>query len=150
MKASVKWQENMVFNGYNEVNPSVVRMDAVSAEIGGANSGTTPKHMFLQSIAGCTGIDVILILKRMRSPMPDDFFMDIDGQAGDEEPHVFTLITLTYNFTGDLKEKNLIRAAQLSQDRYCSVSIMVKGICDFEYVINLNGSEIYREKNSLK
>ena len=117
MKASVKWQENMVFNGYNEVNPSVVRMDAVSAEIGGANSGTTPKHMFLQSIAGCTGIDVILILKRMRSPMPDDFFMDIDGQAADEEPHV---------------------------------SIMVKGICDFEYVINLNGSEIYREKNSLK
>jgi putative redox protein len=114
------------------------------------SSGTTPKQMFLQSIAGCTGMDVVNILTKMRSTLPENFLIDVQGDVADEEPAVFTNIVLIYHLNGQLDEKSVLKAVKLSQEKYCSISIMVKRICSFEYIILLNGIEVYREKNNLQ
>lgn len=150
MKTEVKWIRGMEFEGRNSVTDSVVLIDYAGIDGGAASRGTTPKQMFLQSIAGCTGIDVINILTRMRSPLPEGFSMEVQGEVADEEPSVFTYILLTYHFSGFIDGKALLRAVKLSQDKYCSISVMIKRVCDFEYAVNLNGSEIYREKNNLQ
>jgi putative redox protein len=145
MKTEVKWISGMEFSGSNALNDSLVVINHADTAKGEVSRGTTPKQMFLQSIAGCTGMDVINILTKMRSALPVSFSMEVDGELAEGEPAVFTGILLTYHFRGKMDEKALIRAVKLSQDKYCSISIMVKRICDFEYRVILNSREIYKE-----
>lgn len=150
MKTRVEWTGGMEFCGNNEFNDTSVIIDYADRSKGQVSRGTSPKQLFLQSIAGCTGIDVINILTRMRSVMPESFVMEIDGKTAEIEPSVFTYILLTYHFKGAVDKKALLKAVTLSQEKYCSISIMIKRICDFEYIIFLNGEELYREKNNLQ
>ncbi|HNX22782.1 MAG TPA: OsmC family protein [Spirochaetota bacterium] len=145
MKTDVKWISGMEFSGSNALNDSLIVIDYADSSKGESGRGTTPKQMFLQSVAGCTGMDVINILTKMRSVLPDSFSMEVEGKVAEEEPAVFTNILLTYYFTGAMDDKALLRAVKLSQEKYCSISIMVKRICDFEYKIIFNGAEIYNE-----
>jgi len=148
MKTDVKWVSGMEFAGSNPLNDSVVIIDYADPSKGEVSRGTTPKQMFLQSVAGCTGIDVINILSRMRTALPDSFIMEVEGDLAEEEPAVFTKITLTYNFEGAVDEKAVLRAVKLSQEKYCSISIMVKRICDFEYIVVINGNRVFNESTS--
>jgi putative redox protein len=135
----------MEFAGGNPLNDSVVVIDYADSSKGEVSRGTTPKQMFLQSVAGCTGMDVINILSKMRSALPDSFVMEVEGDLAEEEPAVFTKITLTYYFDGAVDEKAVLRAVKLSQEKYCSISIMVKRICEFEYIVVINGNKILTE-----
>ncbi len=146
MKVSVAWKENMRFEAANDSNDSRADMDSTDPELGGEGKGQSPKHMFLQSIAGCTAMDVIYILKKMREKLPDSFFIDVRGEVADEMPKVFKSINLVYNFKGKSDKEKLIKAVKLSQEKYCSISIMVRKICDFKYSVVLNGSTIHTEK----
>jgi putative redox protein len=145
MKTDVKWISGMEFAGSNPLNDSVVVIDYADSSKGEISRGTTPKQMFLQSVAGCTGMDVINILSKMRSALPDTFVMGVEGDLAEEEPAVFKKITLTYYFDGEVDEKAVLRAVKLSQEKYCSISIMVKRICDFEYILFVNGEKVYNE-----
>ena len=92
----------------------------------GSNAATRPKELLLIGLGGCTGADVASILHKMKEKV-DRFEIDIQAESATEHPKVFTKIHVLYKFWGDsLKSSNLEKAINLSQDKYCSVSAMLK------------------------
>lgn len=133
MKAGVIWKKSMEFNGFNDKN------DATNLV---TTPGPSPKHLFLQSIAGCTAMDVVLILEKMHVEMPFKFSVSIDADLTEDHPKVFSAFRMVYHFEGNTDSEKLKRAVKLSQDKFCGISTMVKRIAPFEIKIELNGSEI--------
>jgi len=119
MELTVKWAEKMAFSGAT-ASGHEIRMDAAE-EIGGQNSGARPMELVLNAIAGCTGINVIWILKRMHLE-PISFHMEMKGDRTEEPPNNFTNIHIHYVFEGELPEQKVVRAIQLANDEYCSVT----------------------------
>ena len=103
----------------------------------GHGAGSSPMELMLMSIAGCTAMDVISILKKRRANLVN-LELEVDGERRDEHPRVFTKIHLKYLFTGkDLSEKDVIRAINLSEEKYCSAIGMIKDVAELssEYKI---------------
>jgi len=97
-----------------------------SYEVGGNDLGPRPKKLLLAGLIGCTGIDVVSILKKMKVE-PEKFQLEVKAGSSEEHPKVYTNIHLTYRFKGkDLPMDKLERAVQLSQEKYCAVSAMIK------------------------
>jgi putative redox protein len=95
-------------------------------EFGGSNAGIRPKELLLLGLAGCTASDVVSILKKKRAPM-DDFEINIKADTTDDHPQVFTKINLEYVFYGKgIDDKDVERAIDLSQTKYCGVTAMYK------------------------
>lgn len=133
MKAGVIWKEKMEFNGFNDKND---KLNEVSI------SGPTPKHLYLQSIVGCSAMDVIAILEKMRTDMPESFNVEIEADLTEDHPKVFKDFMITYFFEGKTDIEKIKRAVSLSQDRYCGVSEMAKKVSELSYKIIVNGKEI--------
>lgn len=133
MELTIKWKEKMAFSG---VTPSghEINMDA-APEVGGENTGARPTELLLQAAAGCTGIDIISILHKMRLE-PSSFHMDVKGERAEEHPKRFTTINIHYALEGDLPEEKVFRAIQLSKDKYCSVSHSLNADITVSYSIN--------------
>ncbi len=117
-------------------------MDSLQ-EDGSPGLGPKPMQMILAALAGCTGMDVVSILKKMRVDI-EDFYMNVDAERADEHPRVFTKIVLTYEFTGvkDEDTEKVLKAVKLSQDKYCSVGAMLKKATDYSYSVRINGKEV--------
>ena len=127
MKVSVcaSWLDNMSF--ITEVNGHKIVLDAESS-VGGQDKGPPPKPLMLVSLAGCTGMDVISILKKMRINIKD-LKITVQGDLTDEHPKHFYKIHTIYEFTGDnLPLDKLKRAIELSEERYCGVSAVYKKV----------------------
>lgn len=91
-------------------------------ESGGRNLGPKPKPLLLVSLAGCTGIDVISILKKMRVE-PEYFNVKAEGELTEEHPKHYKRIHLIYEFKGkDLQIDKISKAINLSQEQYCGIS----------------------------
>ncbi|PLT32439.1 OsmC family protein [Bacillus sp. V5-8f] len=133
MKSTIKWTGNMAFSG---ITPSghEIKMDA-APEVGGQNSGARPTELLLYSLAGCTGIDIVLILKKMRFE-PTFFQMEIEGLRANEDPKRFTDFHIHYALEGNLPEDKVVRAIKLSKDKYCSVSHSLNANIVASYSIN--------------
>ena len=133
MELTVKWNEKMAFSG---TTPSghEIKMDA-APEVGGENTGARPTELLLNAVAGCTGIDIISILHKMRLE-PSSFQMDVKGERADDHPKKFTTINIHYALEGDLPEEKVVRAIQLSKDKYCSVSHSLSAEISASYSIN--------------
>lgn len=133
METTIKWTGKMAFTG---VTPSghEIKMDAAQ-EIGGENSGARPTELLLNAVAGCTGIDIISILQKMRLE-PKSFDMQVKGDRADDHPKRFTDIQIHYALEGDLPEEKVVRAIQLSKDKYCSVSHSLNANITVSYSIN--------------
>jgi len=142
MKVTVDWKEKMQFEAYNDTNNARAAIDISDPGLEGEGKGQSPKQMFLQSLAGCTGMDIIHIMKRMRAPLPSKLSMDVTGENAETDPKVFTKIRLVYHIEGDVDVKKLMKAVQLSQDTYCSIGAMVKRVCDYTWELYLNGERI--------
>ena len=128
------WKGNMQFD--SEVNGHHVMLDAME-ESGGQNSGSRPKELLLASLAGCTGMDVISILRKMRHE-PTSFNIRVDGQLTEEHPKHYTSMHITYEFKGEnLDMEKLKKAVELSQDRYCGVSHMFRQILTLTFDIRI-------------
>ncbi len=96
-----------------------------SEDFGGHSAGTRPMEMVLLSLAGCTGADVVSILKKRRADLRD-FEMTVEAERADKHPKVYTKIHLHYIFHGkNLNPKDLEMAINLSQNKYCSVTAML-------------------------
>ena len=122
--AYVKQIKGITFAGKTDSNHWVT-MDGPE-NFGGSNAGIRPKELILLSLAGCTGSDVISILSKKRTPL-DDFEINIKADVADEHPQVFTKIDLEYVFYGkNLNVKDIERAIELSQTKYCSVTAMLQ------------------------
>ncbi len=120
---NIEWAGDMAFEA--EVNDFKIMIDAVP-EVGGQNRGPRPKPLTLVSLGGCTGMDVISILTKMRVK-PDYFNVEVSGELTEEHPKYFHTIKIRYIFKGkDLPMDKLEKAVNLSQDRYCGVSEMLR------------------------
>ena len=90
--------------------------------VGGENMGPRPKPLMLAALGGCTAMDVVSILRKMRVNF-ETVNVKVDGELTEEHPKHFYKIHITYEFTGrDLPLEKLEKAINLSQDRYCGVS----------------------------
>ncbi len=108
------------FEGTDEHGHSV-KIDT-SLETGGNNYGVRPMHMVLMGIGGCSGIDVVSILKKQRITVKD-FSMDITGQREKgKEPSLWESVHIKFNLHGDIDPDKAHRACALSIDKYCSVA----------------------------
>ncbi len=104
-----------------------------SEDFGGHGAGTRPMEMVLLSLAGCTGADVVSILKKRRADLRD-FEMTVKAERADKHPKVYTKIHLHYIFHGkDLNPKDLEMAINLSQNKYCSVTAMLNKTAEITY-----------------
>jgi putative redox protein len=113
------WQGNMKFDAV--VSGHHVVMDALPA-VGGNDEGARPKELMLASLAGCTGMDVISILKKMRVE-PEYFNIRVEAEMTEEHPKHYTAMHIIYEFKGEnLEMEKLQKAVDLSQERYCGVS----------------------------
>ncbi len=120
MKINVDWQGDLEFNNHF---PSGHELIADAGEkSGGHNKGPRPMELMLSGLAGCTGIDVVLILKKMKTEL-EDFEMEVDAERAEETPKRFTKIHIKYKFKGKkLDERKVERAINLSEKKYCSAS----------------------------
>lgn len=108
------------------------------AEFKGSDSATRPKELILIGLGGCTGADIASILHKMREKV-NRFEISLDAEAATEHPKVFTKIHITYKFWGDdLNLENIEKAISLSQDKYCSVSAMLKKAVTITYSHEIN------------
>lgn len=122
-KVDIKWTGNMAFEA--DVNGFKLTIDA-DEKVGGQNKGPRPKPLTLASLGGCTGMDVISILKKMRVE-PSYFNVEVDGELTEEHPKYYHKIHLTYTFKGDnLDREKIEKAVNLSQERYCGVSELLR------------------------
>ena len=107
-------------------------------EFNGSEAATRPKELILIGLAGCSGSDVASILSKMREKI-QRFEIDVDSESATEHPKVFTKIHLKYRFWGEnLKKDNIEKAIALSQDKYCSVTAMLKPKVEIEHSIEIN------------
>jgi len=95
------------------------------ADIGGQGEGVRPMEMLLMSLAGCSAMDVLLILQKQRQPV-SDLTVDVEGKRADAVPAVYTDIHLIFTASGDLDAQKLARAVALSMEKYCSVTKMLE------------------------
>lgn len=124
MQAIIKWTDGMQFIGESGSGHSIVLDGA--PEVGGQNTGMRPMEMLLLSMGGCSAMDVIFILRKARQNVRDCNIV-IEGDRVDTVPKVFNKIHMQYNITGhDLDPKQVERAVNLSANKYCSVTLMLK------------------------
>jgi putative redox protein len=136
MKDSIilKWKDGMAFE--TEVDGFIIKLDAKEDQ-GGKNQGPRPKPLMMVSLAGCTGMDVVSVLKKMRVGIVD-FSIKIVGDITEEHPKHFTKMHIIYTFEGpDLPLEKLEKAIKLSQERYCGVSATYRKAMDITYEIKI-------------
>lgn len=124
MQARVKWVENAAFIG--ETGSSHALVIDGPAEIGGRNLGARPMELMLLSVGSCSAVDVLHILRKSRQNV-SQCFVEVEGTRAETEPKVFTDIHLKFVVTGTgLSEPQVRRAVELSAEKYCSASIMLR------------------------
>lgn len=118
-----EWKGNMAFEA--DVNGHKVLMDATE-EVGGQNTGPSPKKLQLASLAGCTGMDVVSILKKMRVDI-DSCSIEVQGEVTDEHPKQYYKMHVIYEFKGkNLPLDKLEKAVKMSEDTYCGVGALYR------------------------
>ena len=123
MNLSVNWVDGMLMVGKSHSGHSIT-MDG-PIEIGGENLGVRPMEMLLLGVAGCTMIDVVTTLKKMRQDL-SHCEIKISAERANEHPKVFTDIHIHFIVKGkDLDSKKVDKAISLSAEKYCSASIML-------------------------
>ena len=134
-EANVRWAGRMTFVGKAGTN-HLVPMDT-TPEFGGDSSATKPLELLLVALGGCTGMDVVSLLAKMRQRVTA-LELNITAKRSEEQPKVYTKIDLEYVVTGrSLEEDKVRRAVELSQEKYCSVSAMLKKACPIKYTVRI-------------
>ncbi|MCF7794255.1 MAG: OsmC family protein [Candidatus Cloacimonetes bacterium] len=135
----LKWLGDMAFDA--ELNNHHFTIDA-DLSVGGKDQGPRPKGLLLSGLAGCTGMDVVSILKKMKVTNYK-LELDVDADSTSEHPKIYSKIYLSYKFEGnDLPIDKIKRAVELSETRYCGVSAMLRKSAEIETKILINGEEI--------
>ena len=121
-KIEVSWKEELLFESKAPEGNIIINGNAVD----GQDVGLRPKAMMLSSLAGCSGMDVVSLLKKMRAEV-DDFKIDVEASLTDEHPKIYDKVHVTYRFYGnDFKKDKIEKSVKLSVDRYCGVMEMFR------------------------
>jgi putative redox protein len=130
----VKWNNKMSFT--SDVNGHKLTIDANEA-VGGEDAGPRPKPLMLAALGGCTGMDVVSMLKKMRVEL-DDFNMKIEAEMTEEDPKHYNKFHIIYQFKGKkLSMDKLEKAVGLSEEKYCGVSFMYKKFAELSSSIEI-------------
>ncbi len=104
-------------------------------EDGGNDLGPRPKQLMLVSLAGCTGLDVVSTLNKMRIAY-NNFEIDVEATQTEEYPKIYNWVKVTYRISVSEEDQSKIeKAVQLSQEKYCGVSEMFRKFCTLEHAI---------------
>jgi putative redox protein len=138
-----QWMGKMQFNAL--VNGHTIIMDGPE-KVGGEDNGPIPKPFVLVALSGCTGMDVVSILRKSKKEVKD-FSIMVDGEISKSHPIEYTSIHIVYDFTGDpaVKEEALA-AVTASQEQFCGVSSMLKKIIPVTWDVLYNGKIIFTNK----
>ena len=121
---TTKWLGNMAFESNNPSGHNFI-ID-IAKEDGGDGNGMRPKALMLSSLAGCSGLDVASLIKKMKLEV-DEFTIETIANLTDEHPKYYDKVTVEYHFHGaNLEEKKLQRAIDLSVEKYCGVMEMFR------------------------
>jgi putative redox protein len=135
MATKVSWKGKLAFLGQTEAGHQIL-MD-VKPDAGGEGKGPSPIELILIALAGCTAMDIIVIMRKKKIDL-QDLSINVDGERASEHPKYFTKISVEYNFEGkNLKEEDIKQAVELSRDKYCSVSAMLKEKVEISYRWNI-------------
>jgi putative redox protein len=131
MKTSTKWKHDGVFESQQEGSSRPIMIDTDRKE------GPGPKSLLLSGLAGCSGIDVVEMLEKMRVSF-SDFSIDVEAELTNEHPKVFKDIFVLYSIRTDPANKDkVIKAIDLSLEKYCGVSAMLKKNSAIHYKLEL-------------
>lgn len=131
MATKVTWKGDMSFEAETESDHKVW-MD-MAEKSGGHDKGPRPGELVLVSLAGCTAVDVVIILKKLREQL-DDLEVIVNSEKVDKHPRVYKKIEIEFRLKGkNLKEENVEKAIQLSLDKYCSVKTMLEKTAEISY-----------------
>jgi len=130
----LNWTGKMSFE--TEMDGHKVILDA-DPSVGGEDKGVRPKPLMLLSLAGCTAMDVISILKKMRVDV-DDFNVRVEADMTEEHPKHYTKMHVIYTFKGkDLPKDKIEKAVSLSDEKYCGVSAVYRKALELTHEIRL-------------
>jgi putative redox protein len=142
---AAQWMGKMQFNAL--VNGHTIVMDAPE-RVGGEDNGPIPKPFILTALAGCTGMDVIALLRKAGKE-PYDFSIEVTGEISKNPPIEYVAIHVIYHFNGaDENKEAALQAVTDSQEKYCGVSSMLKKALPVTWEINYNKMQVFNDKNS--
>ncbi len=131
---NTEWKGNMKFE--SDVFGHKVTVDA-DESVGGEDSGPRPKPLLLVALAGCTGMDVVSILKKMQVPFEGLNIM-VEANQTEEHPKHYDAMKVIYEFKGkNLPLEKLKKAVELSEERYCGVNAMFKKAVNMSFEIRM-------------
>lgn len=142
-QVETQWMGKMQFNSL--VNGHTIVMDAPE-RAGGEDNGPIPKPFVLTALSGCTGMDVVSILRKQGVEL-NDFNITVSGEISKPHPIVYTSIHLVYEFKGSEAHKEAaLQAVTDSQEKFCGVSNMLKRIIPVTWDVTYNGVTIFTNK----
>ncbi|WP_397364045.1 OsmC family protein [Olleya sp. R77988] len=134
-KITTNWKGNLLFDSDNPSGHHVLMDTDVEGQ---KREGLSPKALMLSSLAGCSGLDVVSILEKMKVKV-DDFKMEVEGLLTEEHPKHYHTVTVDYHFTGkELNEERINRAVNLSVEKYCGVMEMFRQFAEVKTTIHLH------------
>lgn len=139
MKAIIKQVEGLSLVGKSDSN-HWVPLDSIKT-FGGAEAAARPMELVLIGLGSCTAMDVLSILKKMRQDV-HHFDLELDAERADDHPAVFTKIHLHYIIYGkNIDNDSVDKAIDLSMNKYCSVSAMLKKSVDMTWDYEIKQSD---------
>ncbi|MCC6725217.1 MAG: OsmC family protein [Saprospiraceae bacterium] len=114
---------------------NTIHMDG-SPEIGGEGLGVRPMQALLMSLAGCSSMDVVSLLKKMRQPL-EDMRVEVNGHRVDAVPAVFDKIHMQFILKGEIEEEKARKAIGLSVEKYCSVAKMLDKTAEITWGVEI-------------
>ncbi len=131
---NVQWKEGMYFEA--EVEGYKIAIDA-DPEFGGQGKGPRPKPLMMVALAGCTAMDIVSLLNKMRVDF-ENLNTVVEGELTEEHPKHFTKMKVIYELKGEnIDLKKVQKAVDLSKEKYCGVSHSYKKVMELEYEIRI-------------
>jgi putative redox protein len=135
-----QWMGKMQFNAL--VNGHTIIMDAPE-RVGGEDNGSIPKPFILTALSGCTGMDIVAILRKSQKEV-NDLNIKVTGELSKQQPIEYIAMHVIYDFKGDEMFKDAaLDAVTVSQEKYCGVSHMLKKALPITWEVNYNGLQIF-------
>ena len=138
-----QWMGKMQFNAL--VNGQTIIMDAPE-RVGGEDNGPIPKPFVLTALSGCTGMDIVAILRKANKEVAD-FSIKVTGELSKQAPISYVAMYVVYDFKGEpANQEAALEAVNLSQEKYCGVSQMLKKALPVTWEVNYNGVMIFNNR----
>ena len=139
-----QWMGKMQFNSL--INGHTIIMDA-PARVGGEENGPIPKPLILTALSGCTGMDVVSLLRRLNVTL-ENFSLRVTGDLSKHHPLEYVAIHIVYDVNGKNKDQDAVRSAiNDSQERICGVSHMLKKALPVTWEIIFNGIQVFNNRD---